>query len=132
MVRYQLGLAFASCSGEVVSRSVSKLVLPYVRKLLERFRETVNLGILRDGQVLYTEMLESPPFLLQAEVDAIIGPQSLAALTSHTITSLTASKREIVRTRTRGRSRDSGETESGVCCFGAPILAIPKAHRLGR
>ena len=42
MVRYQLGLAFASCSGEVVSRSVSKLVLPYVQKLRSAVRSDFN------------------------------------------------------------------------------------------
>ncbi|MGH2372861.1 MAG: IclR family transcriptional regulator [bacterium] len=128
-------------------RPLSELALPHMRRLLDRFGETLNLGVLRDGEVLYLEMLESPHSFRMAaklgsqspvhcsalgkalaahlgdeDVDQIIRKRGLPALTSRTITSGAAWKRELARTRSRGYSEDNGETEPGASCIGAPLF----------
>jgi IclR family acetate operon transcriptional repressor len=118
-----------------------------MRQLLEMFGETVNLGVLRDGEVFYLEILESAhsfrmaaapgtrspvhstalgkaiaAFLPPSEVDALIRAKGLAALTPRTITTRAALKRELTRIRARGYSEDNAETELEASCVGAPIL----------
>lgn len=53
-------------------RPLSELALPHMRSLLDMYGETINLGVLRDGEVLYLEMLESPhSFRMPAQVGAL-------------------------------------------------------------
>lgn len=121
--------------------------LPVMERLWKAFEETVNLGVLHDGEVFYLQMLESPrPFRMAAqagsrsplhstaigkaiaaflpdkEVDAIVQTRGLPALTPRTIVAAAAWKRELSRVRARGYAEDKGETESGASCIGAPIL----------
>ncbi|MGQ0551207.1 MAG: IclR family transcriptional regulator [Armatimonadota bacterium] len=126
---------------------LSEVALPHMRRLLDRFGETLNLGVLRDGEVLYLEMLESPhsfrmaaslgsrspvhssalgkamaAYLPDEDVDQIIRTRGLPALTHRTLTSRVAWKRELARTRARGYSEDNGETELEASCIGAPLF----------
>ncbi len=146
--RYSLGsnsLTFAHAT--ITHRPLSEVALPHMRRLLDRFGETINLGVLRDGEVLYLEMLESPHsfrmaaklgshspvhssalgkamagYLPDEDVDEIIRKRGLRALTSRTITSPAAWKRELARMRARGYSEDNGETEPDASCIGAPLF----------
>lgn len=145
--RYRLGAAWLSYRDGGGHGTLTEAALPHMRRLLERFGETVNLGVLRNGEILYLEMLESPhsfrmaaatgtrspvhctalgkaiaAFLPDAQVDAIVRTRGLSALTPRTITSRSALKRELSRTRTRGYSEDNGETEPEASCVGAPIV----------
>jgi len=146
--RYQLGsrvLQFGR--GAMTNRPLSEVALPHMRRLLERFGETLNLGVLRDGEVMYLEMLESPhsfrmaarlgsrspvnssalgkamtAYLADEEIVQIMRGRGLPALTSKTITSPAAWKRELARTRARGYSEDNGETEPDASCIAAPVF----------
>lgn len=146
--RYQLGsrvLQFGR--GPTTNRPLSEVALPHMRRLLERFGETLNLGVLRDGEVMYLEMLESPhafrmaarlgsrspvhssalgkamtAYLADEEIVQITRGRGLPALTSKTITSPAAWKRELARTRARGYSEDNGETEPDASCIAAPVF----------
>jgi IclR family acetate operon transcriptional repressor len=146
--RYQLGATWLSYRGATANhRPFTEVALPHMHQLLEAHGETINLGILRDGEVLYLEMLESPhPFRMAArvgtrspmhstalgkaiaaylpdeDVDAIIRSRGLTALTSCTITSRTAWKLELARIRARGYAEDNGETELGASCISAPVF----------
>lgn len=146
--RYQLGAKWLLYShGPARRRPLSEIALPHMHRLLETFGETVNLGVLRDEEVLYLEMLESShsfrmaarlgsrspvhssalgkaiaAHLGEEDVDQIIRKRGFPALTSRTITSIAAWKRELARTRSRGYSEDNGETEPEASCIGAPLF----------
>lgn len=145
--RYYLGVQWRSFQqGFPAYQPLTEPALPYMRQLLDRFGETINLGVLRDGEVLYLEMLESPhsfrmaakvgsrspvhstalgkaiaAYLPADEVDALIR-RGLPHLTPKTITSPAAWKRELTRTKARGYAEDNGETELEASCLGAPIF----------
>jgi IclR family acetate operon transcriptional repressor len=127
-----------------------------MQQLLAEFLETVNLGVLRDGQVFYVEMLESPhtfrmaarigmrasihstalgkaiaAFLPKDEVAGLTKVHGLPALTSRTITTSTLWKRELARIRSKGYSEDDEETEAGASCLGAPIFRGPGGEVVG-
>lgn len=147
--RYGLGPKLLSYhDAGTAHRTLTELALPRMRQLLEAYGETINLGVLRNGEVLYLEMLESPhsfrmaarvgnrspvhstalgkaivAFKPDAEIAEVIRAHGLRALTPRTITSSVAWKRELARTRTRGYAEDNGETELEAYCIGAPIFS---------
>ncbi len=146
--RYQLGTNWLRYARGLTShRPLSELALPHMRRLLDMYGETINLGVLRDGEVLYLEMLESPhsfrmaaqvgarspvhpsalgkaiaAHLPEEKVGAIIRTRGLPAFTPKTITSPSSLRQELSRTRARGYSEDNGETEPEASCIGAPIF----------
>ncbi|MDR7586293.1 MAG: IclR family transcriptional regulator [Armatimonadota bacterium] len=148
--RYRLGPEWVAYVGRLPGPpSLAEAALPYLRRLRDRFAETVNLGVLRQGEVLYVEILESPhPFRMAAavgarspvhstalgkaiaahlpdeEVEAIVRQRGLPALTSRTITSLAAFRRELEKTRLRGFAEDNGETEPEASCVAAPVFGF--------
>jgi len=144
---YRLGMACAGYSRAMKAQPLTQIALPHMRMLLERFGETVNLAVLRGGQIFYAEILESPhsfrmaarvgttagvhstavgkaiaAFLPRDEVAAMLGASGLPRLTARTITTPRAWQRELLRTRARGFSEDNAENEPGACCVGAPIF----------
>ncbi len=140
--RYQLGTKlFERASG--VRRDLKQLAHPFMRMLHERFNETVNLGVLNGGDVLYIDILEtSRPFRMMATVGCrmpapatAMGKAMLACLPArrtrppgHTrITELrlearTMLARELAQVRKQGFAIDDEENEPGVACIGAAIL----------
>lgn len=146
--RYHLGPeSMTFVRGPAGHRQLMETALPHMQRLLEQFGETVNLGILRDGEVLYLEMLESPhafrmtarvgarspvhatalgkaiaAFMPEDEVRTMMQGREFPALTSRTITSPEAWLRELTRTRLRGHAQDNGETEPEASCIAAPIF----------
>ncbi len=118
-----------------------------MRKLQDRFQETVNLAVLDDNMAVYIEILESNhafkisaqiggrdyphctslgkailAFLPDQEVEAIAAATGLPRLTDRTITSIERLREELEVIRTRGYSIDDGENEEGARCIGAPIF----------
>lgn len=126
-------------------RSISR---PFMERLLVRFEQTVNLGVLDHGQILYLEILEGLRLVHSRPTINSFGPihstalgkAILAALspaeakrlleahtpferrTKSTLTSVHAVMRELVRFREQGYAVDNEETEAGARCVGAPIL----------
>jgi IclR family acetate operon transcriptional repressor len=121
------------------------------RSILERlqreFDETVNLGVLSEGQVLYLDMVESRQGLrMAAQVGArdalhstALGKAMLAALpaaearqlfmsyrrvraTARTLVSLNELEGDLAHVRRRGYSLDDEENEIGARCVGAAVL----------
>lgn len=144
--KYELGAAWLRFRARGGYGALTEIAAPQMRRLLQTFGETVNLGVLRDGEVFYLEILQSPhsfrmaaapgtrspmhstalgkaiaAFLPLSEVDAIIRARGLVAFTSRTITTRAALVREMTRIRTRGYAEDNGETEPEASCVGAPI-----------
>jgi len=146
--RYELGLELFQLASMAVARhSVREMVLPLMHSLLDRFSETVNLGIMEGGEVLYLEILESPQamkmssrvgsrdyahatslgkamlaFLPEGEVEEVVRVHGLPPRTERTITTLEGLKEELRKVKERGYALDDGENEPTARCVGAPIF----------
>ena len=146
--KYGLGLKVLELSNCVLANmTVHEVALPHMQELLDRFRETVNLGVLEDNEVVYIQILESPrsfkmsshvggrdfphatsigkamlAFLPEKKVDSIIDTTGLPKRTDKTITSVVQLKEELAMIRQRGYAIDNGENEEGARCVGAPIF----------
>ena len=154
--QYQLGIACVRYSRQQTGRPLSLVALPHMQNLLDRYHETVILGILRHDQVFFIEMLESPhafrmaatvgtsapvhstaigkaiaAHLSAADVQGLIERSGLRAFTPQTITTPRAWVAELAKTRARGHSEDNEETEPGASCLGAPIFEGVEGRVIG-
>jgi IclR family transcriptional regulator, acetate operon repressor len=123
-----------------------QLARPVLEGVHAEFGETVNLGVLNDGRVLYIDMLESTQGLrMAARVgadDALhstalgkailvsMSPDELKQLlagynwerrTRRTITTIETLERELASVRQRGYAIDDEENEMGARCVGVPV-----------
>lgn len=120
--------------------------LPSMRKLLETYQETINLGVMEGRRITYLNILESDQNLrLQARIGSIhpvhstaLGKAILAQLpdeerneylnrlldkyTDRTITDHQALLDDLRQCREKGYSIEVGENEDGVVCIGSAIL----------
>lgn len=146
--QYSISSRFGRLAGG--SRTESNLAAqagPFMAALLRRFQETVNLGVLDDGEVLYIHVMESsqvfrlaahagmrsPVYstamgkcllsrLPRAEVEAILKGRPMERFTPRTITDRAALHRELSRSRAQGYAIDNEEDSRGIRCLAAPIL----------
>ena len=145
--RYRLGLKlFELGSKAIAALDLRELARPYMIRLQGETQETVNLGVLDQGDVLYVAKIDSgrtlrmaarvghryPAYctalgkamlagLLEHEVDAIAQQSGLKRKTPTTITTIEALKADLSRTRKRGYAIDNEENEEGARCVGAAI-----------
>jgi IclR family acetate operon transcriptional repressor len=140
--RYRLGARLFERAANVRS-DIRQLARPFMKSLHERFNETVNLGVLKDGDVLYLDILEtSRPFRMTATVGCrmpahktALGKAMLAGLpearSGHAVRPRLPAARpaqrqklqvELVRVRRQGYAIDDEENEPGVACIGAAIM----------
>lgn len=140
-------LAFRLGSAFLRRSSVLERSQPVMRRLMEATGETSNLGIERNGDVLFIAQVETqesiraffPPgtrspmhasgigkALLStyddAQVSALIRRSSLERFTPKTIVDAEALIGELRRTRARGYSIDDEEKAAGMRCVAAPII----------
>ena len=140
---YRLGSAFLRRTN-VVERS-----RPVMRMLMQKTGETSNLGIQKDGDVLFISQLETqeliraflPPGTLSplhasgigkallsvyddARLDALFKGQTLRRFTENTVTSLTQLRKDLRIARERGYAYDDEERTIGMRCVAAPILNV--------
>ena len=119
---------------------------PTLEALHREFDETVNLGILADGHVVYLDMVESArglrmaarlgtrdhahstalgkamlAFLPDGERDASL-QEPLARRTANTITDAKRLHEELARVRDLRVAEDRGENEDGARCVAGPIF----------
>jgi len=139
-MRYQLGTRLLERAANV-RRDIKELAHPFMQALHDRFNETVNLGVLRDGDVLYIDILESSrPFRMAANVGcrmrAHLTAMGKALLAHHaakkpgeraTVSRISGTQgqtlaRELALVRSRGFAVDEERNEPGVACIGAPIF----------
>ncbi len=120
-----------------------------MKKLSERYGDTVNLGVLLGGDVLYVEIIDSihalrmtdsigsrSPFHATAmgkaiiahmdrgEVDELIRNFGMPALTPHTIRTEEALLAELERIRIQGYALDDEEIVEGARCVAAPVFNL--------
>jgi DNA-binding IclR family transcriptional regulator len=119
---------------------------PYMQSLVDRFKETVNLGLLEGNEVVYIYVIESPHMLRQVAyagirsalhtsamgkcLTAYIPPDEIERLvktsfkrmTPRTITTKERFFQELEETRKRGFAIDNAEESVGTRCVGVPIF----------
>lgn len=119
---------------------------PHMKRLRQRFNETINLGVLSGGEVFYLDVLESERSLrMQSSVGAsdplhstalgkvflafrppheraTLIPPTLARHTHNTITDRATLIEQLEFIRTTGYAIEVGENEEGSYCIAAPIL----------
>jgi DNA-binding IclR family transcriptional regulator len=145
---YRLGPKFFELTEPAVHfRRLQSLAKAVMIDLLVRYSETVNLGVLDDGQVAYIEVLQSPSalriaanpgdrnpvhstalgkvilaFLPEQDVEAILEEHPLIKMTSKTITQKAHFIEHLAAVREQGRAFDLGENVDGVICVAAPVF----------
>ncbi len=144
---YQLGLRLASLGQRALGTfDLRQAARATLEQLHQQFRETVNLGVFEQGEVIYIDMIESDQGLRMAArvgakdhahttalgkaILAFLPDDVLEALLRHPLAarterSLTDPERleaELTRIRELGVAEDLGENEPGARCFGAPIF----------
>ena len=144
--RYGVGLLFRSLAK--VDKSLQRLrslAQPEMAELGRIFNETINLGILAEGQVVYIDMIEANRALrMQARIgdrhplhSTSLGKAmlaflpaserenllegSLTAMTVKTVTNRAVLRRQIEEVRSKGYAVEVGENEDGSMCIGVPI-----------
>jgi DNA-binding IclR family transcriptional regulator len=145
---YRLGPKFFELTEPAVHfRRLQSLAKAVMTDLLVRYSETVNLGVLDNGQVAYIEVLQSPSalriaatpgdrnpvhstalgkvilaYLPNEEMEAIVERHPLIRMTSKTITQKAHYIEHLAAVREQGVAFDLGENVEGVVCAGAPIF----------
>lgn len=146
--RFSLGLKVLELSNHLLSAmTLHEVALPHMRELQRRFRETVNLAVLEDCEIVYIEILESPQtfkmsshvggreiphatslgkamlaFLPHEDVEHIVARTGFPERTNRTISSLPQFQDELEEIRRRGYAVDNEENEEGARCVGVPIF----------
>ena len=145
---YRLGPKFFDLTESAVQfRRLQPVAHAVMLELLLRHSETVNLGVLDDGQVAYIDVVQSPSALRiaanpgdrnpahstslgkvilayspEAEVEKVLKRYPLIRMTSKTITQKAHLLEHLAAVREQGVAFDLGENVDGVLCVAAPIF----------
>ncbi len=146
--KYTLGVKLAELGNAVKRRqSLREIALPQLEHLRKKLQDTINLGVLVDGEVSYLEILESPhsfriaafpgardpahatalgksilAFLEDGQVRDIVKSHGLKRLTRKTIGDEAALRTELAKVRAFGHAVDEQESMEGGRCVGVPIF----------
>jgi len=145
--KYQLGLkALELGMAKLHQMDLVREVTPYLKELVNQCNETVHLGVLEEGEVLYLAKEESSQtirmcsfvgkrapvhctalgkvllaYLPEGERKKILGKRVLPRLTEKTITDKRELEKELNKVKKQGFALDRGENEKDVRCIAAPI-----------
>ncbi|KRE64829.1 IclR family transcriptional regulator [Paenibacillus sp. Soil750] len=133
--------------GMLERNTLRSAALHEMKKLSEMYGDTINLGVLLEGEVLYVEILESTQplrmtdtvgskspfhatamgkamaaFLPEEKVKELIMLQGLPALTKNTIVSEKQFQLKLQQVREQGFALDDQEIVEGARCLAAPIF----------
>jgi len=145
--KYQLGLKVMELGmAKLHQMDLVKESSPYLKELVNQCNETVHLGVLEEGEVLYLAKEESSQtirmvsyvgkrapvhctalgkvllaYLPEEERRKILDKRGLPRLTEKTITEEKELEKELCRVKEEGFALDRGEHERDVYCIAAPI-----------
>lgn len=145
--KYQPGPKLIALGTAVVSGlDLVRCARPTLEALHTEFRETVNLGVLSEGHILYLDMLESRQGLHTAanigsrdpihctslgkamlaclpsdEARLLLSAMRLTSTTPRTLVTIAALERELEAVRQRGFALDDEENEVGARCVGVAV-----------
>jgi DNA-binding IclR family transcriptional regulator len=150
--RYRLGFKFLVISSTILDHlDIRRTAYSHLRQLHQQVNETVNLTILRNGQVTFIDKVQkvgglsldtyigfstaphaaaSGKVLLselgRSEIEAIYRTKSLKAYGKNTITSMAQLLEDLENVRKQGYAIDNEEYYEGVRCVAAPVRASSK------
>jgi len=153
---YRLGIGIFNLGQKFVSKlGILKLARPFMEKIVSEVQESVYIGILRDGNVIYLDIAETnlpvrvvsrvgkdvPAYCTaigkvqlayssEEEINKIYMGARLKRYTEHTITSLPILKKDLKNVTANDYAIDNEEFEYRVRCIAVPIkdyLGIPVA-----
>jgi len=145
--KYQLGLKVLELGmAKLHQMDLVREAIPYLKELVNQCNETVHLGVLEEGKVLYLAKEESSQtirmisyvgkraplhctalgkvlltYLSTEKRKKILGEKVLPRLTENTITDKKELEKELGKVREQGFSLDREENEKDVRCIAAPI-----------
>ena len=145
--KYQLGLkALELGMAKLHQMDLVREATPYLKELVNQCNETVHLGVLEEGEVLYLAKEESSQtirmisyvgkraplhctalgkvlltYLPEGERKKILGKRELPRLTEKTITNKEELEKELNKVKKQGFALDRGENEKDVRCIAVPI-----------
>ena len=145
--RYGVGPTFRDLARkDALHHSLRKSAEVELVTLAEGFRETVNLAVLAEHEVVYVDIREATrtqrfearighrhpvhstslgkamaAFLPDEAVERVVDP-SFVPRTYRTISDVRTFRRHVADARRRGFAIEMGENEDGVTCVGVPIL----------
>ena len=145
--KYQLGLkALELGMAKLHQMDLVREATPYLKELVKQCNETVHLGVLEGGEVLYLAKEESSQtirmisyvgkraplhctalgkvllaYLSAEERKKILGEKVLPRLTENTITDKRELEKELGKVREQGFALDREENEKDVRCVATPI-----------
>ena len=146
--KYCLGIKILDLSKKFLeSNNIRHAALAEMNGLLDKYGESVNLGILKDGEITYVEVLEGThqlrfkdevgskaPFhatamgkvilayLSDEEMNQFLQQENMAAFTPYTIVNLAELKKQLPEIKKVGYAVDTQENVLGVKCIAAPIF----------
>lgn len=145
--KYSLGLKLFQL-GMVVYNSMDlrTIALPHLHVLADKYKETVHLAVLSEGEVVYIEKVDSPrsirivsriggrnpahctgvgkvllAALPEEALDRLLAKGTLHRYTNNTITNPLELKKHLQEVREKGVAFDLEEFERGLRCVAAPI-----------
>jgi len=145
--KYRLGLKLLELGmAKLHQMDLAREATPYLKELVKQCNETVHLGVLEGGEVLYLAKEESSQtirmisyvgrraplhctalgkvllaYLSAEEREKILGEKVLPRLTENTITDKMELEQELDKVREQGFALDREENEKDVRCIAAPI-----------
>ena len=150
--KYSLGYAFLEISQKILDGiDLRKIARPHLEALHKKSGEAIHLSVLKDGKVVYLDVIRSPKGLSLAthigfttephaaaggkvlltgisdyELSTIYANRPFKLYTSKTCKNLKSLKRELVKVRKLGYAIDDEEYYEGVRCVAAPIIVRNK------
>lgn len=149
--RYRLGWRLLGL-GRVLSATTDfhQQARPVMVALCARLEETIHLGTLDNGGVVYVDRVQSPrgaeipvsaigssmpahctgigkmllSYMGERELDAMVAERGLQRRTESTIVDLDELRNELARASVRGAAFDLEEAVPGLSCVSAPIMGI--------
>ncbi len=120
---YQLAAKFFELTGPAIHfRRLKSLSKGVMQNLLLRFSETINLGVLEDGQVAYIDVLQSPSALRIAAVPGERNPVHSTALGKAMLAFLPESQVEAILDASSADSTNSEDDYPEEASLRAPGL----------
>ncbi len=145
--KYQLGLKVLELGmAKLHQMDLVKETTPYLKELVSQCDETVHLGVLENGEVLYVAKEEPSQtirmvsyvgrrapvhctalgkvllaYLPEEERKEILSKKGFPHLTENTITSKKELEKELYKVKEQGFALDRGEHEKDVRCIATPI-----------
>ena len=146
--KYMAGINLFELSSKVLNDIDSRVrVRPYLEELMQKTKETVHLGILDDGEIIYLDKVESTATirmysqvgkrvpvhstslgkaimanLSEKRVKKILKKKGMEAKTKKTITELEHFLKHLEKVRKQGYAIDDEEQEEDIRCIAGPIF----------